>query len=119
MHQAGIMAAGCLFGLENNLEKIRDIHIQTKNFAKEISTIPFIRLDVSKVETNIIIFKVDTNAFILAEKLLKNGIRVYPIDEETVRIITHLDITAENLRRVTQTLRHYYQRLIENSDKIS
>lgn len=114
MHQAGIMAAGCLFGLENNLEKIRDIHIRTKYFAKEISSIPFIHLDVSKVETNIIIFKVDINAFFLAEKLLKNGIRVYPIDKETIRIITHLDITEENLRTVAQTLSHFNQCLVEN-----
>lgn len=103
LHQAGILAAGCLYALENNVSKIPEIHSLTKKLATLLSQLSFIKLDVKDVETNIIRLKVEhshLSASDIQYALAKKGIRVFAFEENHIRLLLHLDITLANINEV-------------------
>ena len=103
MHQAGILAAGCLYGLGHNLQKIPQMHKLTKELATLLSALPYIKIDPNTVETNIMIFEVHhprLSAFDFGQFLHEKSIRVLAIDAIRIRIITHLDISSSDIHEV-------------------
>lgn len=98
MHQAGILAAGCLYGLEHHLQRVPEVHNLAKKLALKLQDLPFIEIDPEEVETNILIFKVKhSTAPQIQTALLKEGIRILALDEERVRLMIHLDHTLSDI----------------------
>ena len=56
MHQAGIIAAGYLYGLRNNINLLQEDHDKAKYLANALDKIVKIDIDKSLYETNIIYF---------------------------------------------------------------
>ena len=103
LHQAGILAAGCLYGLEHHFSKISDIHFNTKKLAALLSHFSFIDLNLNDVETNVIICTVQHpahSAISFAHALLERGIRVFALDERRLRMMMHLDISLSDIQEV-------------------
>jgi len=103
LHQVGILAAGCLYGLKHNFEKIAEIHSNTKKLALLLSQLSFINLNPHHVETNVIICEVKHpiyTAVSLAEVLLEKGIRVLSIDDKRIRMMIHLDISFSDIEEI-------------------
>lgn len=103
LHQAGILAAGCLYALKHNFSKISEIHYNTKKLAILLSQLPFIELNPLDIETNVIICEVRHPAYSavsLVDLLLERGIRVLALDEKRIRIMTHLDISLLDIEDV-------------------
>ena len=108
MHQAGILAAGCLYGLNYNIQKIPEMHLLAKEFAKLLSELSFINIDARKVETNIIIFEVNhpyLSAFQFEQRLHEKSIRVLALDDARIRMMTHLDISLPEIHEVFSAIR--------------
>lgn len=108
MHQAGILAAGCLYGLNYNIQKIPEMHLLAKEFAKLLSELSFINIDARKVETNIIIFEVNhpyLSAFQFEQCLHEKSIRVLALDDARIRMMTHLDISLPEIHEVFSAIR--------------
>lgn len=59
MRQAGIVAAGALHGLRHHRERLVDDHRRARRLAEAIASIPGIRLDPSRIETNIVIAEIE------------------------------------------------------------
>lgn len=113
LHQAGILAAGCLYALENNVSKIPEIHARTKQLATLLSELPFITLDIKDVETNIILLKIDhpyLSAFEVQAGLAQKGIRVFAFSDEYIRLLLHLDITPADINEVFSTFKEIGER---------
>ncbi len=100
MHQAGIIAAACLYGLENNVSRLKGDHKMAKLFAELLYEIPQIDIDKTQFKTNIIYFSLNNNAKTNNEGLLKSlskyNVRLGIINDK-IRAITHLDINAEDI----------------------
>ncbi len=96
MRQAGIMAAGCIYALENNIDRLRQDHQLAKYIEQQLMMCNFVS-DILPVETNIIIFKLHDNindkSFI--DHLAQNDIHAFAIGDNWVRFVTHLDISAD------------------------
>lgn len=107
MRQAGIIAAGGLYALQYNVNRLKDDHSNAKRIADEILKKPFAGR-MLPVETNIIIFEVKENytAASLTTELKKRGILVIPISPTQIRIVLHLDISEE---MVLQTIKALHQ----------
>jgi threonine aldolase len=108
MHQAGIIAAGCLYALDYHIPLLDKVHAYTKNLAILLNALPYIRLDPEQVETNIICFDVDHptfNAYALEAFLKERGIRIFPINEKTVRAILHHEITDAHVTEIFEALK--------------
>lgn len=108
LHQAGILAAGCLYGLEHHLQKLPEVHARTKQLARLLSQLSFIALQPDDVQTNIIILNVDhdcLSAFDIQQRLLEKGIRALAVDPNRLRMIVHLDISQSDVQTVFTEMR--------------
>ena len=108
MRQAGIIAAAGVYALEHNVERLAEDHANAKRLAEGLADIAGISNAPEEVETNMVYFAVDParmSAPELAERLLAAyGVRVGPMDEKTLRAVTHLDVTASGIATAIQAV---------------
>jgi len=107
MRQVGIIAAGALFALEHNRDRLADDHENAKVLARGIADVEEIELDVDDVETNIVIFRLKTeNAAKLAGSLLTKEIGVLATGPDTIRAVTNLGVTREDINTTVDVIRN-------------
>ena len=98
MRQAGIIAAGALYALENHRDRLADDHANARDLARGIADLPGIEVDIETVETNIVIFRVTTMpAAEMVEKLGAAGVAVLATGPDTVRAVTNLMVSADDV----------------------
>lgn len=105
MRQAGYLAAACIYALDNNIERLREDHHHAKQLSTALHQKEFIG-EILPVETNILIFEVKEKytASALAEAFKKYNISVIAISKTQIRMVTHLDITAEMINETIQVI---------------
>ena len=90
MRQAGMMAAGCLYALENHVERLADDHRRAADLASHLRQQP--GFEVEQVDTNLIFFKpgkLDPMEF--SAELESRGVRMSSVGP-WMRAVTHLDV---------------------------
>ncbi len=98
MRQAGIIAAGGLYALKHHRQRLIVDHANAKKLALALAEMPAITLDVSTVQTNIVIFGVEgISAEQLARKLYDNGVYVLATGKDTIRAVTNLNVTSGDI----------------------
>ena len=107
MRQAGILAAAGLYALDHNISRLVEDHRNARVIAEALSRAKGIDLDLSTVQTNIVIFRLpdgplDAAAF--AAKARERGVLVSQFGPRTLRLTTHLDITAAQCREAATRL---------------
>jgi threonine aldolase len=106
MRQAGVLAAAALFALDHHIDRLRDDHENARRLAEFIEVTDGLEL-VHPVETNIVVYRVDAKAFSVEEylrQLSDAGVRAVPFGPSLVRMVTHLDVSAGDIRRVGDVL---------------
>jgi threonine aldolase len=99
MRQSGIVAAGGLYALRNNLELLRDDHRNAAVLAEGFAAIPGVRLDPAP-ETNIVYFDISGTGLTGPEamrRLLAQGVRASGTGGSRLRFVTHLDISSDDV----------------------
>ncbi len=102
MRQVGIIAAGAIYALDNNVTRLKDDHINARHFAEEISKLPFIEIDLSTVQTNIVIFKTKRDAFKIREDCEAKGLLVSNDKTTFMRAVFHMDVSAEQTEQAIE-----------------
>ena len=106
MRQAGIIAAGALYALENHRARLVEDHANARALAEGIHRLPGIELDLSTVETNIIRFVLtDIPAVELVEKLKDKGVLVLANAPDAIRAVTHLGVTSGDIEEAVGIIR--------------
>jgi len=105
MRQAGYLAAGGIFALENNIERLHIDHLHAKTIADALLKKPFTG-KMMPVETNIIIFEVvdSYTAKELAEAFKKYDISVMAISDTQIRMVLHLDVTEDMVTKTVDVI---------------
>ena len=107
MRQVGILAAGALYALDHNLERLEEDHRKAKVLGRAVESCSRLRL-ARPVETNIIIVEVvradDTPAAVV-EALAREGVLATVWDERCLRLVTHLDVSPADAERAGELLR--------------
>jgi threonine aldolase len=106
MRQAGIIAAGALYALENHVERLAEDHVNAKRLGEAVSHIAGLRLP-GTVDTNIVIFDVAPElgtAHELAARLRQHGVLVLAIAPQRIRAVTHLDVDEADTNRAVEAL---------------
>jgi threonine aldolase len=83
--------------------------------AQAITDTPGLRLDPPDVETNILYFHIDRElgaAREMTAALKSRGVLVHPTGPQTIRICTHLDVSAAQAERAAETIRQTAGRLV-------
>ena len=104
LRQSGILAAACLYALEHNVGRLADDHEHARLLAANIARLPAVEIDVSKVETNIVIFEVD-DAPRVVERLAAAGVYVTALGPRRIRAVTHLDVDRAAVYRALAAFR--------------
>jgi len=109
MRQAGIVAAGGLYALEHNVERLAEDHANAALLADELYKIEAVSVDPAWVQTNMV-FMVPPpgTSAALAAFLRERGILVDP--GATIRMVTHLDVTTDDILRTAAAIRDFFQR---------
>jgi threonine aldolase len=108
MRQAGIIAAGAIYALEHNIERLADDHDNAKRLAVALADMPGVFIDPDTVETNIVFFEVHNNrhsAEELCDELRQRGVWMLPLGPQRVRAVTHLDVNRDQVERAIAILR--------------
>ena len=112
MRQAGIIAAGGIYALENNVERLKKDNDNAKKLARGLSQVAEIDLDPDTVDTNIVIFKlknIDSDKF--SDKLLEQGVRMTVLGEQKMRAVTHLDVDENDIEYAIETVKMFTKSL--------
>ncbi|SMB81452.1 L-threonine aldolase [Desulfonispora thiosulfatigenes DSM 11270] len=100
MRQAGILAAAGIYALENNRKRLAEDHNNAKILAEGINKLNGLKIDLETLHTNIVmidITKPELGADELVTELEKNGVLTGSITDKRIRLVTHLDITTEDI----------------------
>lgn len=100
MRQAGFMAAAGLYALEHHIDRLELDHVHARQIAAVLMEKEFVET-VMPVETNIIIVEIKApfTAKLIAEELRKRDILCIAISASQIRMVTHLDIHEEGVRK--------------------
>ena len=94
MRQAGILAAAGLHALAHHVDRLADDHRNARRLADGLRALG---LTVTPApETNIVLFG-GTDVGRLWAALHERQVLVNPVDRHTLRAVTHLDVTAEDI----------------------
>lgn len=95
MRQSGILAAGCLYALEHNVERLAVDHENARLLADGLSELGGVEIDPAAVQTNIAVFAVE-DAPALVDSLA-GEVDLMALDGRRVRAVTHLDVSREQV----------------------
>jgi threonine aldolase len=90
--QAGIIAAGALFAVENNRERLVNDHANARRFAEAIEDLDGLSVDLRSVQTNLVYFGV-AGADAFAAELRSRGVDVLSVGPTRIRAAFHLDVS--------------------------
>ncbi len=102
MRQVGMIAAAGIYALDHHLERLGEDHQNAKRLAVGLKEFKGVSIDPKHVETNIVIFDVAGTALRssqLAESMKKEGVLIHAIGKTQIRLVTHLDVTAEDVEK--------------------
>jgi threonine aldolase len=95
MRQAGVLAAPGLIALEEMSKRLAEDHANARLLAEAIATSPAAEIDLSDVQTNIVIFRLagQGDAIGFVRRLEAKGVRCSAIGPHAVRLVTHNDVS--------------------------
>ncbi len=107
MRQVGVLAAAGLIALEESPAYLHRDHDNASYVAGQLAHMPNIKIDASRVKTNIVIFNIaetglSTNEF--SRELRSRGILANGINATEMRIVTHSDVSREQCEHATRVL---------------
>ena len=106
LRQAGVLAAAIDYALDHNVDRLKSDHENAKRLAQALSGLDSITL-ISN-QTNMVFIELadeDTGAQ-LAQFLAKRGVKT--LGGKRMRLVTHLDISAEDTETVIALFREYF-----------
>lgn len=108
MRQSGIIAAACVYGIDNNIGRLTDDHAAAKAFAEIIAKGGAAR--VTTPETNIVMITVPAGSdpAAIEREAAKRGVGVSLWDTTRVRAVTHLDVSMEQVVRAATILHELF-----------
>lgn len=115
MRQAGIIAAGALFAIENHIPRLAEDHENARRLGEGIANIPGLSIELDEIETNLLFFNLEPAIGAAAQfvtALREAGVWMLAEFGQRVRAVTHLDVSRADIdraipiiERVTRSLR--------------
>ncbi len=104
MRQAGVIAAGGLYALENNRERLALDHALAKELATRLDQMEGLSCDPAAIQTNLVIVGVADGAPALAEQLAQRGVKVMALSPNSLRFVTHMDVGPADVDALVRSL---------------
>ena len=109
MRQAGILAAAGLIALEQMPRRLAEDHVNAKLLAQGLSKIPGVKIDLSRVQTNIVIFDLEQPvAMELVKFLGERNVLSSAISPSQIRFVTHRDVSREQCESALSVTEQFF-----------
>jgi threonine aldolase len=108
MRQVGILAAAGIYALDHHIERLKEDHGNAKRLALGLSEIQGVSIEPEHVETNIVIFDIAERGMTAAQvrdEMKKKGVLIHPFGKTLIRLVTHLDVSKENIEGALKAFR--------------
>ncbi|GAA4449668.1 GntG family PLP-dependent aldolase [Novipirellula rosea] len=112
MRQAGIIAAGALYAIENHRGRLVEDHEHAKLLGDVFQSHEGFSIRGNSIDTNIVAVEIAPNlgsADAWVAKLEEHGVRCFAISDQAIRFVTHLDIHSDHIRQ----MRNIFARLVD------
>ncbi|GAC1541134.1 MAG: low-specificity L-threonine aldolase [Herpetosiphon sp.] len=107
MRQAGVLAAAGILALTEMHERLHDDHANARFPAERLGNLPHINLDLSTVQTNIVVFRLHGNDWTperLTAALHEHGVLIGGFGDDRLRMVTHYGIERSHLETTLKVL---------------
>jgi threonine aldolase len=106
MRQAGYLAAACDYALDHHVERLKEDNNRAKMIGEVLKSMSYVKV-LKPVHTNIVIFQLqdDIKDLDFIEKLKAKGILAVPFGGNTIRFVTHLDISESMVEQTCKLLK--------------
>ena len=104
MRQAGILAAAGIYALTHNIARLKDDHMRATQIATSLGKTDWASFDITNVQTNIIFLMVDGVSGKKVEKVFRNHNIACFGGNDTVRLVTNLNLTQEDVDAVCKEI---------------
>ena len=96
--QAGMMAAGAIFGLERNRNRLEDDHVNATRLAEGLADLPGIEIDLETVQSNMVYFTLtDVAPAEFEQRCADDGVALLAMGPRLVRVVCHLGVSAPDI----------------------
>jgi threonine aldolase len=99
MREIGMLAAAGLYALDHMVDRLVEDHANARTLADGLSEIRGIKIDLARVQTNIVIFELDAmpaKSFI--DECSRRGLKASTSGRNRVRFVTHHGITPDDIQ---------------------
>lgn len=105
MRQIGYLAAAGIYALDHQVERLRDDHAHARLLAAALSEFHWVT-NIRPVQTNILIFDLVSplTPAVFLDFLKKKGIGATAFGPQTIRFVTHLDVTKAMIEQAIRTM---------------
>ena len=103
--QAGVLAACGLYALENNIDRLSEDHSNAEQLAKGLASLK--AMPVEQYTNMVFIKPAVDHAAALVDHLRASGI-IMAKDSPTIRMVTHLDISSDDINHTVDTFKTYF-----------
>jgi threonine aldolase len=107
MRQSGVLAAAGIYALEHNLERLGDDHANARLIGERLAACDGVVLDLDRLETNIIVFRLGDGApeaATVVARARERDVLVMAFGPRTVRAVTHLDVSRADCEHAAAAL---------------
>jgi threonine aldolase len=115
MRQVGVLAAAGLVALEKMPRRLVEDHENAGLLARLLQRIPVLDVDPARVQTNVVIVGLARTGLTsrpLATMLRTEGVLVGIVDDLTIRLLTHLDVTRSQIEQAAEIFRQVLQSVV-------
>ena len=100
--QAGVLAAACLHALDHHVDRLEEDHKRAHQIALMLNALPEFTVDLDTVQTNMVYAKTTRPAAEVVKHYGENGIDMFDLSENRIRVVVHLHITDEDVAKFTE-----------------
>ncbi len=112
IRQGGILAAAGLIALNEMSKRLKDDHANARALAEGIAAIPYLKVDLARVKTNLVFFDLAPDAPLEPEALLdalanqyQIRMNIYGGRPRAIRAVTHYYVSRDQVERTLDALR--------------
>ncbi len=110
MRQVGILAAAGLYALQNNFERLKEDHQKAKMLGEAFNEMKNIEIDLSSVQTNILIFKpLKITVEEAISKCKDKGLLISVGKIDSIRAVTHLDVSFSDINFAIKIFKEVFE----------
>jgi threonine aldolase len=117
MRQIGMLAAAADYALTHNIDRLSDDHENAKSLARAVHAVAPLVVNPDEVDTNIVILDLagsHISASDINTALKSAGILASTVGPTILRLVTHLDVSVDQIAKVNSVLPELVQRAFKS-----